>query len=208
MYRDVQRGLKQITGAQKMHCKEYLCALWSWFGRQRRGSRWATRWASTPTGKHLDSQIRRDLNTWIKYSGNHPSSRIIGIVRLLYSSSRPCHQCQFCVRGQVHFCQVTSIFNFIFSVYQMMNWRRAVAEMQQESFATADLLNTVAFLLNRLDTMMMIMTIIIMMIMVLILIIMILIPQLILVTTATTGGSVLFSSRRTFFLRERKRDCF
>ena len=31
--------------------------------------------------------------------------------------------------------------------------------------------------------------------------------QLILVTTATTGGGVLFSSQRTFFLRERERDC-
>ena len=31
---------------------------------------------------------------------------------------------------------------------------------------------------------------------------------LILVTTTTTGGSVPFSSRRTFFHRERKMDCF
>ena len=52
--------------------------------------------------------------------------------------------------------------------------------MQQESFATADLLNTVAFLLSRLDTMMVMMTMIIMMIMVLILvlIIMILVPMM------------------------------
>ena len=47
--------------------------------------------------------------------------------------------------------------------------------MQQESFATADLLNTVAFLLSRLDTMMVMMTIIIMMNMVLILILIIMI---------------------------------
>ena len=33
-------------------------------------------------------------------------------------------------------------------------------------------------------------------------------PYLILVTTATTGGGVPFSSRRTFFHRERERDCF
>ena len=31
----------------------------------------------------------------------------IKIVWLWYFLSRPCHQCQFCVRGQVHFCQVT-----------------------------------------------------------------------------------------------------
>ena len=31
---------------------------------------------------------------------------------------------------------------------------------------------------------------------------------LIFVTTATTGGGVPFSSRRTFFHRERERDCF
>ena len=31
---------------------------------------------------------------------------------------------------------------------------------------------------------------------------------LILVTTAKTGGGVLFSSRRTFVLRKRERDCF
>ena len=33
-------------------------------------------------------------------------------------------------------------------------------------------------------------------------------PHIILVTTTTTGGSVPFSSRRTFFHRKRKMDCF
>ena len=80
--------------------------------------------------------------------------------------------------------------------------------MQQESFATADLRNTVAFLLNRLDTMMMIMTIIIMMIMVLILIIMILIQQLILVFTATTCGSVLFQAGVLFSSENMKGTAF
>ena len=55
--------------------------------------------------------------------------------------------------------------------------------MQRESFATADWLNTVGFLLNRLDTMMVTMTIIIMMIMVpiLVLIIMILVLMMMMI---------------------------
>ena len=85
------------------------------FCRRRRGSRWATEWASILTGKLINSLTRPDQTrphqtgpdqTTPFYEGSDLSVSHLMIIRHSYFLFRPCHQCQFCVRGQVHFCQV------------------------------------------------------------------------------------------------------